>query len=190
AALALDVHGIEHLLDHLALGKPAGELDQPVGERRLAMVDMRHNREVADVVDWSRRHGVRLIIPCPHAASAGEAAPARPPIGIRMRYCFCHILSIRCPAGFGTGGGPEVFDEAFRIVAGPRPFGWAWCERAARGARPGCRWASGAMRARGELPRPPRGAREGAQSQARQAGETGCRQAGPEEPRRAHTLPP
>ena len=32
AALALDIHGIEHLLDHLALGQPAGQLDQPVGQ--------------------------------------------------------------------------------------------------------------------------------------------------------------
>src|SRR5262249_60505094 len=109
AARPLVSEGREPRPDPLALGSPAGELDQPVGERRLAMVDMRHNREVADVVDWSRRHGVRLIIPCPHAASAGEAAPARPPIGIRMRYCFCHILSIRCPAGFGTGGGAGGF---------------------------------------------------------------------------------
>ena len=35
---------------HLALGQPAGRLDQPVGERRLAMVDMRDDREIADFV--------------------------------------------------------------------------------------------------------------------------------------------
>ena len=34
---------------HLALGEPAGALDQPVGERRLAMVDMGDDREIADV---------------------------------------------------------------------------------------------------------------------------------------------
>ncbi len=49
AALALDVHGIEHLLLHLALGHGAGRLDQPVGQRRLAVVDVRDDREVADV---------------------------------------------------------------------------------------------------------------------------------------------
>ena len=54
AALALDVHRIEHLLDHLALGDRPGLLDQPVGERRLAVVDMGDDREVADVVDrWA-----------------------------------------------------------------------------------------------------------------------------------------
>ena len=41
-ALLLDVHGVEHLaVGHLALGEAAGGLDQPVGERRLAVVDMR-----------------------------------------------------------------------------------------------------------------------------------------------------
>ena len=62
AALALDIHGIEHLLDHLALGQAPGELDQPVGQRRLAVVDMGDDREVADVFDGRGRHG-REITP-------------------------------------------------------------------------------------------------------------------------------
>ena len=49
APLALYVHVIKQLLAHLALGQPAGRLDQPVGQRRLAMVDMRDDGEVADV---------------------------------------------------------------------------------------------------------------------------------------------
>ena len=51
SAFALDIHGIEHLVLHLALLQPAGQLDQPVGERRLAMVDMRDNGEIADVLN-------------------------------------------------------------------------------------------------------------------------------------------
>ena len=43
--------GVEHLARHLALGQPAGRLDEPVGERRLAMVDVGNDREVADAVD-------------------------------------------------------------------------------------------------------------------------------------------
>src|SRR6202040_4014702 len=83
AALALDVHGIEHLLDHLALGEAAGELDQPVGQGRFAVVDMRDDREVADVVDGGRRHGARLSIGWggelvagyePHSPAEGGAA--------------------------------------------------------------------------------------------------------------------
>ncbi len=56
AALALDIHRIEHLLDHVALGDRAGLLDQPVGERRFAVVDMRDDGEVADIVDRMGRH--------------------------------------------------------------------------------------------------------------------------------------
>ncbi len=59
AALALDVHGIEHLLDHVALGHGSGLLDEPVGERRLAVVDMGDNGEVADIVDRMGGHGQR-----------------------------------------------------------------------------------------------------------------------------------
>ena len=55
AALALDVHRIEHLLDHVALRHGSGLLDQPVGERRLAVVDMGDDGEVADVFDAGGR---------------------------------------------------------------------------------------------------------------------------------------
>ena len=58
AALALDIHGIEHLLGHLALRQPPGRLDQPVGQRRFAVVDMRHDGEVADIIDGVSGHGV------------------------------------------------------------------------------------------------------------------------------------
>ncbi len=50
-ALALDVHAVEQLLLHLALGEAARRLDQPVGKRRLAVVDMRDDAEVADSTD-------------------------------------------------------------------------------------------------------------------------------------------
>ena len=56
AALALDIHGIEHLLDHVALGQCAGLLDQPVGQGRFAMVDMGDDGEIADVFDFVRGH--------------------------------------------------------------------------------------------------------------------------------------
>ena len=49
AALALEVHGVEDLRLHLARGEGAGELEQAVGERGFAVIDMRDDREVADV---------------------------------------------------------------------------------------------------------------------------------------------
>ena len=59
AALALDVHRVEHLLLHVARLQPAGGLDQPVGERRLAVVDVGDDREIADVGNGSC-HGPAL----------------------------------------------------------------------------------------------------------------------------------
>ena len=49
AAFALDVHGIEHLLLHLARAQPAAHLDQAVGQGRLAVVDVGDDGEVADM---------------------------------------------------------------------------------------------------------------------------------------------
>ena len=48
AALALDVHRIEHLVVELALGHRAAAHQQPVGQGALAMVDMGDDREIAD----------------------------------------------------------------------------------------------------------------------------------------------
>src|SRR5262249_43089544 len=59
-ALALDVHRIEHLIDHFARLETAGKLNQPVGERRFAMVDMGNDREIADVANGSRAHGAQI----------------------------------------------------------------------------------------------------------------------------------
>ncbi len=50
AALALQVHGVEHLLSHQALVQGARELDQAVGQGRLPMVDVGHDTEVANVI--------------------------------------------------------------------------------------------------------------------------------------------
>ena len=49
AALALQVHRIEHLRHHFALRKRAGDFQQAVGQRRFAVVDVRNDREIADV---------------------------------------------------------------------------------------------------------------------------------------------
>ena len=54
AALALEVHGVEELLAHLALGEGPRALHQAVGERGLAVVDVGDDREVADVLHVAR----------------------------------------------------------------------------------------------------------------------------------------
>ena len=48
AALALEVHGIEHLLLHLALLQAAADLNQAIGQRRLAVVYVRDNGEISN----------------------------------------------------------------------------------------------------------------------------------------------
>ena len=48
AALALEVHRVEHLLHHFALRQGAGDFEQAVRQRRFAVVDMRNDREIAD----------------------------------------------------------------------------------------------------------------------------------------------
>ena len=54
AALALEVHGVEDLRLHLARLQRAGHLEEAVGQRRLAVVDVRDDGEVADeaLVHW------------------------------------------------------------------------------------------------------------------------------------------
>ena len=48
-ALALQVHGIQDLGLHFAIGEAAAHLDEAIGQRRLAMVDMGNDGEIADM---------------------------------------------------------------------------------------------------------------------------------------------
>src|SRR5439155_14337861 len=48
-ALALEVHRVEQLLPHLARRHRLGDLHDAVGQRRLPMVDVGDDREVADL---------------------------------------------------------------------------------------------------------------------------------------------
>src|SRR5690606_8141974 len=51
APLPLQVQRVEHLLVHLALGQRAGALEQAIRERGLAMVDVRDDTEVPDMLE-------------------------------------------------------------------------------------------------------------------------------------------
>src|SRR6516165_1158869 len=92
AALALELHIVEHLLAHLARLEPAASLDQPIGEGRLAMVDMRDDREIADAAEgghsrrnmgfgppWINATGstVRATVTTPRAGCRARAPPQR-----------------------------------------------------------------------------------------------------------------
>ncbi len=49
AALALEGHVVQHLRLHFTVGQAAADLDEPVGQRGLAVIDVRDDRKVADV---------------------------------------------------------------------------------------------------------------------------------------------
>jgi hypothetical protein len=49
-ALALELHRVEQLLLHIAVGDGVGRLQDAIGQRRLPMVDVGDDREVADLV--------------------------------------------------------------------------------------------------------------------------------------------
>ena len=68
APLALEIHRVEHLVAHLPLGHRLGDLEDAVGQRRLAVVDVGDDREVADSRE---RHRSRLLAP------PGQQAPHR-----------------------------------------------------------------------------------------------------------------
>ena len=52
AALAFEVHGVEHLGLHFALSQGAGQLQQAVAQGAFAVVDVRDDREIADVLGF------------------------------------------------------------------------------------------------------------------------------------------
>jgi hypothetical protein len=50
AALSLEIHRVEHLLTHLAIGESAATLDESIGERRLTVVDVGDDGKITDVL--------------------------------------------------------------------------------------------------------------------------------------------
>jgi hypothetical protein len=54
-AFALEIHRVQHLLLHLARGQAATALDEPVRQRRFAVVDVSNDGKVADQVHVVRR---------------------------------------------------------------------------------------------------------------------------------------
>ena len=65
---ALEVHAIEELRLHLAIGNCAGNLEQAIRKRGLAVVDVRDNAEVANMVDChaiKQRCGIMIVTEAP-----------------------------------------------------------------------------------------------------------------------------
>jgi hypothetical protein len=52
---SLDVHRVQHLGFHLAVGEASAALDQAVRQRGLAMVDVGNDGEITDVIHQRER---------------------------------------------------------------------------------------------------------------------------------------
>jgi len=50
AALFFDVHGVEHLLAHLAIGQSSTARNDPVGQRGLTVINVGNDGEITNVV--------------------------------------------------------------------------------------------------------------------------------------------
>ncbi len=72
AALALDIHGIEHLLIHLSGAQATAVLDKTVGQGRLAMIDMGDNGEVTDMSEFAHAIGLDSVSPAPTEIDAAN----------------------------------------------------------------------------------------------------------------------
>ena len=68
AALALEVHAVEHLRRHLARLQRAGDLEKAVGQRRLAVVDMRDDGKIPNVGLFHQRFRTRRGCPAERCA--------------------------------------------------------------------------------------------------------------------------
>ena len=109
AALALEVERVEHLLLHLALLERARGLDQPVGQRGLAVIDVRDDAEVADVVElqcrlefgkWLWQRNIAVI-----AATHGPEKRKRPRDVLAAASCQLKtVLGISLPLGVRRAG--------------------------------------------------------------------------------------
>ena len=73
AALALEIHRVEHLIDRLLGVHRAGEREQPVGQRRLAVIDVGDDGEIADAIQGHRLMVTRRVA----AAGARRAVRQR-----------------------------------------------------------------------------------------------------------------
>ena len=82
-ALALEIHRVEHLRFHLARLEGAGELEEAISQRRLAVVDVGDDRKIADE---ALVHGVSWESRAANAVRA-RLRPPRP-----SDYRVCHSL--------------------------------------------------------------------------------------------------
>ena len=55
AALFFDIHRVQNLRTHLSVLQAAAALDEPVSERGFAMINVRNDRKISDVIHQRER---------------------------------------------------------------------------------------------------------------------------------------
>ena len=116
-ALPLQVHGVQELLGHLPLGEGARPLQQAVGERGLAVVDVGDDREVADVRPWgpaARSRSNRA--PAPTTTMSSWAGPKKKPVPSRVQAVGLVVAEEAVGQGLQQGARPLA--QRLRVGAG------------------------------------------------------------------------
>ena len=116
AALPLELHGVEHLRLHLPLRQAPAAFDQPIGEGRLAVVDVGDDGEVADVVD--DRQGTRYRRQSRHGdfTSGGESHPGGDILDAGMKPQHTADVLIVGAGAAGLAAALRIADRARVLV--------------------------------------------------------------------------
>ena len=124
AALALDVHPVEVLRAGAALVDDPGQLQHPVGQRRLAVVDVGDDAEVADQPRigvsgqrWLRHVGLSGL------ECRGRVIVPRRRAGTRFRCCS--TVSARAGEGLVSRPGPHLCPPTFPTSRPTRLVGFS-----------------------------------------------------------------
>ncbi len=104
AALALQVHRVEDLVDRLLGVHRPGQRQQPVGQRRLAVIDVGDDREVTD----ERETHACQSSTVGHGAPAGQKAPARGPSAVERGVVGHDGAGLEGDAGADAGVGADL----------------------------------------------------------------------------------
>jgi hypothetical protein len=112
AALPLDVHRVEYLCRHFAIGEAAADLDEPVRERRLAVIDMSDDGKIADMVHGGhaagRLHAGSALYRAGRLRERGFQAPASEPSAAPSRLASSTCLQTTSSSRHSTGtSGPN-----------------------------------------------------------------------------------
>src|SRR6185312_10654515 len=111
----LEIERVEHLLLHLALLKGAGRLDQSVGQRRLAVVDVGDDAEIPNVIELQGELSEagttdELVEP---SKSSGRAWSIKTKAVHPVERCtaFANVLGVNTARTYLPGGLIGVDDE-------------------------------------------------------------------------------